>query len=1185
MRRRNIAMISLVMLLVAAVWGILDTRWGLVLSIRLASAVVPGEITVKTTQGTLLGPLHLREVHYQRDGVNVDIRQLDIAWALSGLLVGKLQVQDLQASGIRVALPKQQPSSTTTRITPLALPLAIELQHAHISDIKVQPAAASAVMIQSIALAATLKKDKLQIRQFQVHAYDGNLRTSGTARFTESLPLNLAIDFRYQPSAEKSFSGKGKLTGNLQKLQLSQTLSGAIKGRLQAQASNLLTGLTWQAKLALDHFALQRFVRGTPAINIAGQIQVNGNKKTAKTESTLKLDAGSMGKARLQIQADSDLALKHYQVTTQGSFNGANLPNAEFNLKAGGGRKNLAITQLDMQTMKGRVQGQAQIDWQKTFRVTGQLDLHQLDTAQLAADWPGRISAKLVLDTQRKGKTTPIHFSLQQISGQLRGHPVSGHADGVWTPQALSLKTVNLDIAGTKLSAQGELARRWDIHFQAKSDELAGLLPSAQGRLELTGVLSGSRRYPRLRLDGKVNQFVYAKRAIDSLDLKMDMGLAANARSFLQLQARNVQVGHAQWHSVELLVHGTNAQQTIRFEAKNKQAQLLTMLQGQFRPWRWQGRITQFDLDEADYGHWQLQQPVSLQLARRQYSLSSFCLAQKTAHLCLQGRWAGSQRQASLNVSAMPLPLLKPWLPSDIQLDGVLNAHARLDTATRGGLHGELTVSSPDKSVVVHFAKLKETLTLGASRLTAKLDDKGLDASLHIPVSAGGGIDSRLRLPNWSPLKGLPRAQPVAAELKLVRLPADVVTRLIPETARASGEFAANLHVSGTLGEPRLRGNAGWQGGSVQVPPLGINIHGVSAELSSAQSNIIKFIVRAKSGDGELQLDGQTKLDPANGWPTHATLTSHQLQVSNIPEAFIVVDSKLDIKLQGSAINTTGEITIPRARLRPSVLPTGAVPVSPDMVIVNANKQTTLGTRWQLTTHLQVRLGDEVDFKGFGISGKLRGNLVLNDEPGKLILGQGEISIADGTYRLRGQDLTIRRGRLIFSNTFIDDPALDVEAVRVVNTVTAGVRLKGTLKQPQLTVFSEPAMSQSDALAYLLLGHSLNQSTQVEGQSVSNATSALGLVAGNYLAKSIGGGLGLDELRVDVNQTTQSTSLVLGKYLSPKLYLRYYNGIAESSRMLQLQYQLSRRVQIQTESGYRGTQSVTGGDIFFTVEY
>jgi translocation and assembly module TamB len=345
------------------------------------------------------------------------------------------------------------------------------------------------------------------------------------------------------------------------------------------------------------------------------------------------------------------------------------------------------------------------------------------------------------------------------------------------------------------------------------------------------------------------------------------------------------------------------------------------------------------------------------------------------------------------------------------------------------------------------------------------------------------------------------------------------------------------------------------------------------------------FTLSAKSGKGDAQLTGKIRLDPVQGWPSELTLTSHNLEVSNFAEAYVLVDSNVKLSIQGNAIDIDGDITIPLANLKPRTLPEGAVPVSPDVVIIRTDKDTAGTAGWLLSTRLRVQLGDQVDFDGFRTRGKLRGKFVYVDETGKLPTGEGEISIVDGIYRMSGQELTIRRGRLIFTNTFIDDPGLDVEAVRKVENVTAGIRLKGTLKQPQLSVFSEPVMPETEALSYLVLGHGSSQSTAAESQSVNNTAMAFGFVAGDYLEKGIGGRLGLDELRVDVNRITQNTSLIVGKYLSPKLILRYYSGIADSSRLVQLEYQLSKRVQIQTESGYNGSQQTTGGDIFFVIEY
>ena len=77
----------------------------------------------------------------------------------------------------------------------------------------------------------------------------------------------------------------------------------------------------------------------------------------------------------------------------------------------------------------------------------------------------------------------------------------------------------------------------------------------------------------------------------------------------------------------------------------------------------------------------------------------------------------------------------------------------------------------------------------------------------------------------------------------------------------------------------------------------------------------------------------------------------------------------------------------------------------------------------------------------------------------------------------------------------------------------------------------------------------------------------------------------VDEVSVEADNTTEQTSLVIGKYLSPKIYVRYITGIIESSNIVEIQYKLSKFLRIQTEAGYRNSQAITGADIYYTIEY
>ena len=107
----------------------------------------------------------------------------------------------------------------------------------------------------------------------------------------------------------------------------------------------------------------------------------------------------------------------------------------------------------------------------------------------------------------------------------------------------------------------------------------------------------------------------------------------------------------------------------------------------------------------------------------------------------------------------------------------------------------------------------------------------------------------------------------------------------------------------------------------------------------------------------------------------------------------------------------------------------------------------------------------------------------------------GTVSLEDGTFAAFGQKLTIRDGTLTFTGP-VDDPLVDVTAVRVIDTldgtVTAGISVRGRAQNLTTTVFAEPAMAEADALSYLVIGRPLNEATEAQGGDLSGAALSLG---------------------------------------------------------------------------------------------
>ncbi|MEA3243822.1 MAG: translocation/assembly module TamB domain-containing protein, partial [Pseudomonadota bacterium] len=183
-----------------------------------------------------------------------------------------------------------------------------------------------------------------------------------------------------------------------------------------------------------------------------------------------------------------------------------------------------------------------------------------------------------------------------------------------------------------------------------------------------------------------------------------------------------------------------------------------------------------------------------------------------------------------------------------------------------------------------------------------------------------------------------------------------------------------------------------------------------------------------------------------------------------------------------------------------------------------------------------------------------------------------------------GQNLDIRTGRLLFAGGPITEPGLEIEAVRrPAPGILVGVRARGSMRKPDFSLFSEPGMSQSDQLSWLVLGRPLESDTSSQDRnSLNQAAILLGLGGGLALTEEFGEKLGIDEISIesDPDDETNQASLLVGKYLSPKLFVSYGVGIFEPVSTLRLRYALGSKWKLVGES----SALRSGADLFYVIE-
>ncbi len=536
--------------------------------------------------------------------------------------------------------------------------------------------------------------------------------------------------------------------------------------------------------------------------------------------------------------------------------------------------------------------------------------------------------------------------------------------------------------------------------------------------------------------------------------------------------------------------------------------------------------------------------------------------------------WPGRLRMRGSRLALTRLAT--PWLPPNFELDGRLELESELEMRWPDRLTGTLRVNAPEGSLAYPlpggepgrwaYRDAGLDIDLGADGITARSE----------MVIGENNLLARIALPGARALDLDLTTQTIDARIELDVRDLSLLESLQPDLQQPRGRLQVGLDARGTLAQPRLVGRAELRDGSLRVPRLGLELSEVTLTAISDEQGKLSLNAGARSGDGSLVIEGESELDATRGWPTRIQIKGSDFLIARIPEATITVSPNLVVTQREQTIDVQGELRIPRAKLQPRDVST-AVSVSEDTVIVGGDRPAE--KKWQITAKVDVILGDKVTFFGFGFEGRLDGKLTIEEQPGQPTRGTGIINIHDGRYRAYGQRLDIESGRLLFAGGPLANPGLDLRAVRKTGNVTAGLRVGGRLRQPNIELFSNPAMGQTDTLSYLLTGGPLETASGDEGAMMANAALALGLTGGDRIARSLGERFGFDDMRVESSDSGEQASLVVGRYLSPRLYVSYGVGLVESINTLNLRYRITERWRLEAEQG-----ADQGADLLFSIE-
>jgi translocation and assembly module TamB len=777
-------------------------------------------------------------------------------------------------------------------------------------------------------------------------------------------------------------------------------------------------------------------------------------------------------------------------------------------------------------------------------------------------DWP-ELTLSLTGSGDRDG-LSESDLGVQSSYGHLRAKGAVRWRDGVaWAGKA----DASIDWRGraVDIAADGKLAG------QAVTVEKATVTAGAD-----TVTLHGRFDAASLEAGGEFH-LPEPERLVAGLTGRLDgtfrlRGRPADPRLNLALQGQAISFGEVSLDALTAQLEGTRGAHDVRVTARAGQQELQATLHGALEPSAWSGAVDTLNLDAEPFGAWTLRAPGRLDLAPGSVEVGRSCLVNTAVdgEACILVSY-GARRSAGLDLTVRSLPFtaLPLALPEGVTADGIIGLTARVSLED-GMLGGNGEIAMHDAKLSAQYEGEDVVATLNSADATLTLKDNRLDSSFRISFeNEAAGVDGTFGMADV-----LDRSAAIDGSVKFEMRDFAIVPILIPNVSNASGRIDGTLAVAGKLSEPKFRGTLYVSEGAFSLRQTGIDIKEFNAEIHQDDSGALTVSGSARSGDGELSITGRSEFVADTGMRSEARIQGNNFELMRLPNWRVYASPDVTVLLDERQLRVRGKVTVPSANITLKDIPETAQEPSIDAVVHRAD-QVKPAPRRVLDIDVKTLLGDDVQVSGFGLQTGVSGELRIEGGSLRPYTGHGRVSLHDGMYTAYGQKLEIERGELAFNGP-LDKPNLDVRAVRKMPDVTAGVQLTGVPYQLKSTVFSEPPLSDAEALSYLLTGQPLGNVSTNQGDMLNKAAFALGLSQAGVIVSQIRSTLGLDKLAVEGGPDT--SRIVAGKNLGNRLFVEYGYGIVDQLGRLLLRYRLNNRLTLESTSGQVNTL-----DVIYTV--
>lgn len=1146
--------------------------------------------------------IDVKNVVLSADGVKNDLSLISTVTGLTVTLPDTQEKQNHSASTVKTShkltsLPAILNNDTLPEVI---LPFNLLANQLDVNGFKLVLNKQNLIMVNQAKSQFTYRGSKIEVSKSTFDLPQANLNLQGNIALTARYPMdiNATINVKNieQLQPNDLFKGqkiqlhsKGDLANLSSELTLSKLINAQIKNKIDLYSKNL-------------------------------PYQLNMNWKQLNWPLT--------GDATLQTsqgKVTSSGNLNNYQLNVEGQYQIEKLPAGNLNLKSQGNLQQLTISQLLINTLQGNLLLTGALKWDKAITWLGDLNIANVNFSEWNENYPATLNGQIKqsVTIQFNDNNQPawaFDLPLIELQGSFldRALHINGKINGD-ANNGFNVQHVNIENANNRATINGSIAKINNLEIELDVQNLEKIILQAEGKVKGKVTFAGSIDNIEVNSQLQGSNLRYLESSIKTLKVNAKAILAALPVIDLTLSADNI-ISYQQ--AIESISIAINPVKVSKKEVKHKidlnlNSEILSTRLELFMDQqtdKWQASLQKGRL-YSKQGIWILNKPINISVDQGDLLLTEHCwLAtdkqqKDNGKICINQFKAGKEGDINIHVDDFLISTFDPFIPNVLALEGAIDSSIKitwqenkkplLNFKLDGKNIGLNIQANQGKNKIIHYP---------VKKLQVKMTSTQEQADFSVIASSEGFIQAHIN----GYLKPYLPTPEINAKLDLLVPDFNVFSTLIPKIDKLAGHLQSNMNIHGSIKKPNIKGRVLIGNGDLLAVGFPVQITDLNAvidinennanvtghfftntqqatekkektfvdELVSLKDSAVSAVnipqrIISKIADQKTNktTDGRADISGFLNWQDNFKGNIHfkadQMHINDYGKIDLYVSPNIDLTF-AEHLTLKGNINVDKGKITIKELPEGAVSVSKDVIVIDAKKKHD-STDIPVIMDIALSLGEQLHVKALGLDTFINGNLIIRKALLKKLRMNGEVTFENGTYTALAQQLILRKSRIIFQGP-IDSPYLNIEAIRDPNktedNVTAGVRVTGTPDQLQLSIFSDPAMSQQNALSYITRGRSIeNSSGDANNSQLAALLIDIGAGQTEGLMNDIGNKVGISDLELASTGQGEDQSVGIKGTIAPGVELSYGVGVFDSFTIFAIRYELFKKFYIEASSG------------------